>query len=122
MMNSSLSTRRCPLITIVPGPRASRARVFSKNGKDVTQEFLDGARKTWDKVRAVGAKAAILKERSPSCGVNQVYDGTFSGKKRPGCGVAAALLKQNGVILNSEENCEELLKNQELKNVKGRNS
>jgi uncharacterized protein YbbK (DUF523 family) len=44
-----------------------------------------------------------LKQRSPSCGSRQIYDGTFSGNKRDGMGVAAALLKTYGIPVYSEE-------------------
>ena len=44
-----------------------------------------------------GAELVILQSRSPSCGVNTVYDGTFAGKTIEGQGVFAALLKENGI-------------------------
>jgi uncharacterized protein YbbK (DUF523 family) len=73
------------------------ARVVAKDGRDVTKEFVLGAQKTLNTARLCGAKRAILKAKSPSCGCGTIYDGTFSGKLREGDGVAAALLKQNGV-------------------------
>jgi len=50
-----------------------------------------------------GIKEAILKARSPSCGVGQIYDGSFSGRLVEGDGVTAALLKREGIIVKSEE-------------------
>ena len=48
-------------------------------------------------------KEAILKEGSPSCGSNCIYDGTFTGKKIHGVGVTTALLKKNGIKVISEK-------------------
>jgi len=44
----------------------------------------------------------ILKEGSPSCGSNYIYDGSFSGIKKPGKGITAALLEENGIRVFSE--------------------
>ncbi len=77
--------------------------MIDNQGNDVTEQFLAGARKTLAVARAVGAKQAILKERSPSCGSCMIYDGTFSGGKKPGLGVTAALLRRHGIEVVSEE-------------------
>lgn len=74
-----------------------KARVAAKDGGDVTAAFILGAERTLEAARLHGAKRAILKAKSPSCGCGLVYDGTFSGKLREGNGVTAALLLQNGV-------------------------
>lgn len=86
---------------------AGHARVVSKDGADITAQFLRGAQAALDLARKHGVRAAILKERSPSCGVRQIYDGTFTGAKRPGSGVTAALLRSEGVALYSEEDLTE---------------
>ena len=52
-----------------------------------------------------GCTAAVLKANSPSCGHGTIYDGTFSGKKIPGSGVAAELLEQNGIAVYTDEDC-----------------
>jgi len=77
------------------------ARVIAKDGRDVTEEFVLGAQKTLYAARSCGAKRAILKAKSPSCGCGTIYDGTFSGKLREGDGVTAALLKQNGIVVET---------------------
>ena len=59
--------------------------------------------------RLYGCKAAVLKERSPSCGSGNIYDGTFSGCLTPGDGVTAALLKENGITVYGESEIEMLL-------------
>jgi uncharacterized protein YbbK (DUF523 family) len=84
-----------------------RAKVVNIEGKDVTAEFLAGAQKALLVAHRWGIKVAILKARSPSCGVGQIYDGSFSGRLVEGDGVTAALLKREGIIVISEEMWEE---------------
>jgi uncharacterized protein YbbK (DUF523 family) len=81
-----------------------RARVLTSGGEDKTNVFLRGAGEVLAIARKHGARVAILKERSPSCGSGMIYDGTFSGKKIPGCGCTAALLIREGLRVYSEEN------------------
>lgn len=80
-----------------------KGRVISKNGEDVTQNFIRGANEVLKLAKTLGIKKAILKERSPSCGICSIFDGTFSGKTRSGSGVTAQLLKSNGITVISEE-------------------
>lgn len=86
-----------------------QARVMNKNGEDVTQAFLRGAERVLELIQKHRVCAAVLKERSPSCGVRQIYDGTFSRRKKCGMGVAAALLKEHKIQLYSEEEVNETL-------------
>ena len=76
---------------------AGRARVISETGEDVTENYLTGARKAAEAARGVGARLAILKARSPSCGCGEIHSGKFDGELRAGDGVTAALLKQDGL-------------------------
>jgi uncharacterized protein YbbK (DUF523 family) len=86
-----------------------KAKILGPNyDHDSTSEFLKGAYETLKIAEAVGANSAILKARSPSCGVSQIYDGTFSGTKRLGNGVTAQLLLSKGIKVFSEENLNEL--------------
>ena len=80
-----------------------RAKVVSKSGKDVTENFIIGAQNTLEIAKLYGIKEAILKQRSPSCGCGTIYDGTFTRNKRSGNGITSALLKQNGFSVMSEE-------------------
>ncbi|MDD5750384.1 MAG: DUF523 domain-containing protein [Candidatus Pacebacteria bacterium] len=80
-----------------------KAKVITKQGSDVTDSFIRGAEEVLKLARLLGAKKAILKQRSPSCGSGQIYDGTFSKTVTKGDGVTAALLKQNGIEVVSEE-------------------
>ena len=82
---------------------AVQDRVISKDGTDVTEAFQHGAHEALKIARLVGAKTAILKSRSPSCGSGLVYDGTFTGKLVPGDGFFAALCKANGIAVKTEE-------------------
>ena len=59
--------------------------------------------------RRSGARKAVLKERSPSCGFGAIYDGTFTGTVVPGDGVAAQALAAEGVAIWGESRMEELL-------------
>ena len=78
-------------------------RVVAKDGRDVTTEYQRGAESALSLCHALGIRSACLKARSPSCGVGQIYDGTFSGKLVPGDGVAARYLKENGITVFTEE-------------------
>lgn len=73
------------------------ARVYDENGIDVTAEFLKGAEAALNMAKRFNIKEAVLKSKSPSCGVGKIYDGTFKGKLLHGDGVTTALLKKEGV-------------------------
>lgn len=81
-----------------------RASVRTKAGNDVSSYFRRGAEIALKKAKAFGVQGAILKERSPSCGVRRIYDGAFQGLAVPGQGVAASTLAAAGLLLFSEEN------------------
>ena len=85
-------------------------RVLSRTGADVTAQFQQGAELALRRARQTGARLALLKERSPSCGFGAIYDGTFTGTVVPGSGVAAELLAENGLAIYGESRIGELLK------------
>jgi len=98
----------CPeVLGGLPIPRTPceirNGRVMTREGNDVTQQFYDGSKKTLEIAKAAGAKKAFLKQRSPSCGCGKIYDGSFSGTIIPSDGITAALLKQNGIAIFTEE-------------------
>ena len=70
--------------------------VMTKEGRGVDQEFRAGAAKCLDVAMREQPDLIVLQSRSPSCGVKQRYDGTFSGKLTEGSGVTAELLMKNG--------------------------
>ena len=76
---------------------AGHARVFTRNGTDVTANFIRGARECLLLAQLYPVRRAVLKSRSPSCALHKIHDGTFSGVCRPGPGVTTALLQQHGV-------------------------
>ena len=78
------------------------ARVMNIKGKDVTQYFLTGAQKALELARLHNIKLAVLKDGSPSCGSTYIYDGSFSGIKKPGKGITTVLLEENSVRVFSE--------------------
>ena len=78
--------------------------VKHKDGSSVDKEFRDGAKKALEILKDKGAELVILQSRSPSCGVNTIYDGTFSGKLISGNGVFVELLKAEGFnVIDVEE-------------------
>ena len=94
-----------------PRPPAERrgGRVVTQSG-DVTEQYLRGAEETLKLCKLLGCEAAVLKERSPSCGRGQVYDGAFSGTLTAGDGVTAELLAAHGIPVYGESQIEKLLK------------
>lgn len=80
-------------------------RAVSKEGKDLTKEFMLGAEKCFAQIHETGGivEKAILKAKSPSCGSGEIYDGTFSGKLVPGYGYFAKMLKEAGIPVFSEK-------------------
>jgi len=80
-----------------------QAIVRNAAGEIVTDSFVRGAEEVLRLAQMYGIRAAILKERSPSCGVREVYDGTFQRRRVPGMGIAAYHLLRNGVNVLSDE-------------------
>jgi len=80
------------------------AKVISRSGRDVTENFRTGAEETLKVAKLFGAKCAILKARSPSCGCGGIREPFSFDKLKSGDGVTAALLKKNGFKVVSEEN------------------
>ena len=83
--------------------------VVSKSGVDVTAAFADGAEKTLYIAEEENCGLALLKERSPSCGSGQIYDGTFTKTLTLGDGLTAQMLKKHGITVYGESQIEELI-------------
>ena len=98
----------------LPTPRTPAERrgdrVVTRDGRDVTAEYRRGAEEALRLCRLFHCGAAILKDKSPSCGSGSVYYGTFSGTLIEGDGVTAALLKENGIPVVGETQAEAFLK------------
>jgi len=93
----------------LPGEKRD-GRVYDKSGADVTEPYARGAQAALDFARLTDCRYAVLKQRSPSCGEGQIYDGGFSGKLVPGDGMTAALLKENGITVLTPDRLEEIEK------------
>ena len=91
------------LSTPRPPAEINGDKVITKDNKDVTTNFIKGAEETLKTAKLQGCKKSILKEGSPSCGSNFIYDGTFSGTKVEKMGVTASLLKSNQIEVVSEK-------------------
>lgn len=76
-----------------------KAKVISKDGIDCTDAFVEGAHRALKICLENGITTVILKEKSPSCGTNFVYNNDVL---IDGCGVTAALLKQHGIKIISD--------------------
>lgn len=79
------------------------AKVFDKNGNDNSKAFIKGAEETLRAALNCGAQLAVLKSKSPSCGLGMIYDGTFTGTLKEGNGVTCEVLIRNGIKVFTEE-------------------
>lgn len=95
-----MATPRCP------AERRGQL-IINAVGEDVTAHYLRGARETLRIAQLYHCSVALLKERSPSCGSRQIYDGSFSGTLTEGAGVTAALLRENGIAVFGESEAEQ---------------
>ena len=91
----------------LPTPRPASERqpdgtVRTVDGSDATQWYVRGAEHTVRLARATGATRAVLKARSPSCGCEEIYDGTFTRTLAAGEGVTAEALRLAGVEVVTE--------------------
>ena len=91
----------------LPTPRADAQRVgdkvIARTGKDVTAEYMKGAFEAVRLAEEHCVLCAIMKEKSPSCGSNKIYDGTFEGNLIDGQGTAVEQLRNAGIKVFSEE-------------------
>ena len=83
-------------------------RVVSKEGVDVTEEYLRGGGETLKIAKLLNIKKAILKENSPSCGWGYIYDGSFEGKLVEGNGITSKILVENGIEVYGESDLDRL--------------
>lgn len=102
-----LPTPRCPAERL-------GGKIVTEDGRDVTEQFLRGTAEALRLCDLYHCKAALLKERSPSCGSGQIYDGSFTGTLTDGWGTAAALLREHGVCVVGESRLEQLLREMDI--------
>ncbi len=82
--------------------------VRNREGEDVTSCYRRGAEEALKLARLYHCSRAVLKERSPSCGCGQIYDGSFTKTLTEGDGVTAELLKRSGIQVLGESRAEEI--------------
>lgn len=104
----------CPeILGGMPTPRnpieISDGKVFDYDGEEFTKEFEKGSEEVLKLAKLYNSSIAILKENSPSCGSNYIYDGTFNHQKIKGMGIAAQKLSKENIKLFTEENVKILL-------------
>jgi len=100
----------CPeVLGGLPTPRIPaeivNGEVINRDGKSVDSEFREGARRALEKAKQEKPDLIILQSRSPSCGVKEIYDGTFSGRLISGQGVFAGLVQEYGFRVMDIEDC-----------------
>ena len=106
----------CPEVTgglltpRVPSERVNE-KVINKVGEDVTTNFVNGANIELEKLLKEEVKVIIVKEKSPSCGYKQIYDGTFTNTLKEGNGVFVDLALQKGFIIYTEKDIEKMVEN-----------
>ena len=97
----------------LPTPRVPAERqgskIMTQDGQDVTQQFVRGTAEVLRLADLYHCKAALLKERSPSCGCGQIYDGTFTKTLTEGDGLTAEMLKRKGIAVYGESQIGELV-------------
>lgn len=91
----------CPeMMAGLPAPRASseivNGRVTDCNGTDVDEIYRIGVENALKKIEGEKIDLVILQSRSPTCGVNRIYDGKFKGNLIKGSGVFAKTLIERG--------------------------
>lgn len=108
----------CPPCEIVGGTGLDvinhKAKVLTKNGLDISRTFVRGAEAVYKMACLLDlVHVAILRSKSPSCGIDCTYAGNFDGSVRKGDGVLVAYLRMKGFELFTETN---LPKIQRMKN------
>jgi len=102
----------CPeILGNLPVPRLSveqcGSKIVSREGHDVTVNYVTGAKIALHIAKLVGCKKAILKSKSPTCGCGMIYDGTFSGKLIEGEGIFTKMLRQENIEVYTEDEIQE---------------
>lgn len=79
-------------------------KVVDNKGKDVNKEYRNGVALALERIKNEQIDFAVLQSRSPTCGVHQIYDGSFSGTLVPGQGLFARELIEKGFkVLDSSD-------------------
>ncbi|MBF0500494.1 MAG: DUF523 domain-containing protein [Candidatus Riflebacteria bacterium] len=108
-----LPTPRPPVELQAPADAifAGQGSILSERGDDLTSAFILGARQTLLLAERLGARMAIFKEKSPSCGRGRIYSGAFDGRLISGDGMTTALLRKSGILVHESETVLQLWRN-----------
>jgi len=92
----------------LPTPRApaeiKKGIVLTNSGADVTKQFKSGTKQALKIAKLSNCSKAILKARSPSCGIGKIYNGNFDKTLTQGNGIfAQALIDANISVITEEE-------------------
>ncbi|MEZ7799282.1 DUF523 domain-containing protein [Citrobacter pasteurii] len=87
----------------------AQARILEITGQDVTEHYQLAAWLALRTAQESGCTAALLTDGSPTCGSQIIYDGSFSGQRKSGMGIAASLLTEHGIAVFSEKRLAELI-------------
>lgn len=79
--------------------------LMDRDGKNVDAAMREAVATAMKQISSKEILCAVLQFRSPTCGVNQVYDGSFSGKLIPRAGIFTQALKEAGCrVIDAEDN------------------
>ena len=87
-----------------------KGKIITNKGKDVTAEFIQGAEKSLQLGLEAEVKFAVLKSKSPSCGIGKIYDGSFTKTLKTGNGIFAHLCHENDIACISSDNINRIKK------------
>ena len=109
---AGLPTPRPPaeiVSTVGKGVMLGQIRIREITGQDVTEHYQLAAWLALRTAHESGCTAALLTDGSPTCGSQFIYDGSFSGQRKFGMGVAASLLTEHGIAVFSEKRLADLI-------------
>ena len=87
-----------------------KGKIITNKGKNVTSEFIQGAEKSLQLGLGAEVKIAVLKSKSPSCGIGKIYDGSFTKSLKIGNGIFAHLCHENDIACISSDNINRIKK------------
>ena len=87
-----------------------KGKIITNKGKNVTSEFIQGAEKSLQLGLGAEVKIAVLKSKSPSCGIGKIYDGSFTKSLKTGNGIFAHLCHENDIACISSDNINRIKK------------
>jgi len=87
-----------------------KGKIITNKGKNVTAEFIQGAEQSLQLGLGVEVKIAVLKSKSPSCGIGKIYDGSFTKTLKTGDGIFAHLCHENDIACIPSDNINQIKK------------